>query len=138
MKKTEYILNAVGADKALTEIKNSTKPITMAHLAIEETETPYGTLYQISLTKFVTKKAYKRINKAIEGNIIDTDFSENDTSEDEDCINIEAVIQAVKKIQETGEMSIPIDAVYLPDELKEYVQPGIKPCLTIKLKGREK
>lgn len=138
MKKTEYILNAAGADKALTEIKNSIKPITMAHLAIEETETPYGTLYQIGLTKFVTKEAYKRINKAIEGNIIDTDFSEDDTSENEDCINVNSVIQAMKKIQEAGEISIPIDVDSLPEELKAHMKPGTTPRLTFKFKGHEK
>lgn len=137
MKTTEYALNAVGADKTLTEIKNSIKPADTAILELGERETPYGTLYQIIFSKFITKEAYKRINEAIEGNSI-KDFSEDDTSENENCINVEAVIQTIKKIQETGEMSIPIDVDSLPEELKEHVKPGITPHLTIKLKGYEK
>lgn len=137
MKTTEYALNAVGADKTLAEIKNSIKPADTAILELGERETPYGTLYQIIFSKFITKEAYKRINEAIEGNSI-KDFSEDDTSENENGIDMDVVIQAMKKIQETGEISIPIDEVCLPDELKEYVQPGIKPCLTIRLKGHEK
>lgn len=137
MKTTEYALNAVGTDKALTEIKNSIQPDDTAILELGERETPDGTLYQIIFSKFITKETYKRINEVIEGNNI-KDFSEDDTSENEDCINVNSVIQAMKKIQETGEISIPIDAVYLPDEVKKYVQPGIKPCLRINLKGHEK
>ena len=137
MKTTEYALNAAGADKALAEIKSSIQPADTAILELEERETPYGVLNQIIFSKFITKEAYKRINEAIEGNII-KDFSEDDTSENENCINVNSVIQAMKKIQETGEISIPIDADSLPEELKAHVKPGITPRLTFKFKGHEK
>lgn len=137
MKITERALNAVGADKALAEIKNSIQPADPTILELEERETPYGTLYQIIFSKFITKEAYKRINEAIEGNII-KDFSEDDTSENKDCINVNSVIQAMKKIQETGEISIPIDVESLPEELKAHMKPGTTPHLTFKFKGHEK
>lgn len=137
MKTTEYALNAVGTDKALTEIKNSIQPDDTAILELGERETPDGMLYQIIFSKFITKETYKRINEVIEGNNI-KDFSEDDTSENEDCINVNSVIQAMKKIQETGEISIPIDVDSLPEELKAHMKPGVTPCLRINLKGHEK